>query len=113
MNDASKKNGRTEEWRAINAAIARMRASIMAVVFGLTGGAGLFLATIWLVIQGPEPGQPVGGTLRLLNHYFPGYEVTWAGSLLGFLYGALTGGVLGWGVAMVYNLIAAKRHGPA
>jgi hypothetical protein len=102
-----------EEWKAIDSAIARMRASIMAVVFGLTGGSGLFLATLWLVIRGPEPGHPVGGTLRLLNHYFPGYEVTWGGSLLGLVYGGLTGGIVGWSVAMVYNLIATKRHGPA
>src|SRR5262245_5162403 len=112
MNDAAK-SGRREEWDAVNAAIARLRASIMAVVFGLTGGSGLFLATIWLVIRGPEPGQPIGGTLSLLNHYFPFYEVTWGGSLLGFFYGSLTGGIIGYSVAMVYNLIAGKRHGPA
>jgi hypothetical protein len=112
MNDAANRGNR-EEWRAIDAAIARLRASIMAVVFGLTGGTGLFLATIWLVIRGPSPGQPIGGTLSLLNHYFPFYEVTWAGSFLGFFYGALTGGLIGYGVAIVYNLIAAKRHGPA
>ncbi len=111
MNAVPEQN-RREEWKAIDTAIARLRASIMAVVFGLTGGFGLFLATIWLVIRGPSPGQPVGGTLRLLNHYFPFYQVTWGGSLLGFFYGALTGGLIGWGVAMVYNLIAAKRHGP-
>src|SRR5262245_56317237 len=113
MNDAAQnKNSRREEFRAIDAAIARLRASIMAVVFGLTGGTGLFLATIWLVIRGPAPGFQVGETLSLLNHYFPYYEVTWSGSLLGFFYGGLTGGILGWSVAMVYNLIAAKRHGP-
>src|SRR5688500_6250043 len=102
MSDAISK-ARREEWRAIETSIARLRASIMAVVFGLMGGTGLFLATIWLVIRGPAPGYEVGETLSLLNHYYPGYEVTWGGSLLGFFYGALAGGAIGWGVAMVYN----------
>ena len=100
----------TAEWRAIDRAIARLRASVMAVVFGLLGGTGLFLATIWLVLRGAAPGIPVGGTLRLLNNYFPGYDVTFAGSLLGFGYGALTGAVIGWAVAMTYNVIVNRRH---
>jgi hypothetical protein len=108
---AERPRERSEEWKAIDAAIARLRASIMAVVFGLLGGTGLFVATMWLVIQGPVGGHPVGGTLSLLNHYFPGYEVTFGGAFLGFGYGALAGATIGWTVAMVYNLIAAKRHG--
>jgi hypothetical protein len=111
--DSRREDSRRAEWKAIDVAIARLRASIMAVVFGLMGGTGLFLATIWLVIRGPAPGYEVGENLSLLNQYFPYYEVTWRGSVLGFFYGALTGGIIGWGVAMIYNLIAAKRHGPA
>ena len=34
--------------------IARLRASVMAVVFGLTGGTGLWVATAWLLIRGGE-----------------------------------------------------------
>lgn len=102
----------TEEWRTIDRAIARLRAGMMAMVFGLLGGMGLFVATIWLVIRGPAPGATaVGPTLGLLNNYFPGYEVTAVGSLLGFFYGALTGAILGWAVAFIYNLVASKRHG--
>ena len=101
-----------EQWRTIDRAIARLRASVMAVVFGLLGGAALFVATIWLVIRGPAPGATnVGLTLGLLNNYFPGFEVTWLGSLLGLFYGALTGALIGWAIALIYNLVAAKRHG--
>ena len=67
-----------KEWELINKTIARLRASVMAVVFGLVGGLGLFLATAWLLIQG---GPGVGYHLSLLDNYFPGYTVTWPGCL--------------------------------
>ncbi len=100
-----------QDWKTIDRAIARLRASVMAVVFALLGGTGLFVATLWLVIRGPAPGATeVGLTLGLLNNYFPGYTVTWVGSLLGFFYGALVGMVVGWVFALIYNLVAGKRH---
>jgi hypothetical protein len=94
----------------IHAAIARLRAHVMAVVFGFSGGTLLFLITIWLVIRGPAaPGEPVGPHLELLSQYFPGFEVSWVGSLIGFVYGALTGAVIGWVIAFVYNAIVDRR----
>ena len=86
--------------------VARLRAGIVAVVTGLVAGSGLFLATLWLVVKG---GPHVGQNLGLLRAYYPGYTVTWAGSLVGFFYGALTGAVLGWCVAWLYNLLASRR----
>jgi hypothetical protein len=73
----------------------------------MVGGFGLMTATLWLVIKG---GPGAGKTLGLLNAYYPGYTVTWGGSLLGFVYGALTGAVLGGLVAWLYNSIAARRN---
>ena len=95
------------EAQRLRTAIARLRASIMALVFGLTGGVGLTVATVWLVIRG---GDPVGPHLSLLRHYLPGYSVTWPGAVLGFLYGTLTGAVVGFAVAWIYNRIADRRH---
>ena len=86
--------------------IARLRAAIVAVVSGMVVGFGLFAATAWLVIKG---GPTVGPTLGLLRAYYPGYSVTWAGSLIGFAYGALTGAILGWCVASLYNLLSRIR----
>jgi len=95
---------------AIHKAIARLRADVMSLVFGIIGGALLFLVTIWLVIRGPTFGQPTVGThLGLLNHYFPGYEVTVLGSFIGLLYGALAGSAIGWIFAFVYNTVAEMR----
>jgi hypothetical protein len=86
--------------------IARIRAGIVAIVSGMVVGFGLFAATAWLLIKG---GEDVGKNLNLLGAYFPGYSVTWPGSVVGFFYGALTGAVLGWSVAWLYNLLADWR----
>lgn len=95
------------EWALINHAIAQLRASVMSVVFGLTSGVGLFIATAWLVIRG---GANVGQTLGLLRHYLPGYSVTWAGAFLGFFYAAIIGGIVGWVVAFIYNWMVARHE---
>jgi hypothetical protein len=99
------------ELESIHHSIARLRADVMAVVFAITCGTLFFLVTIWLVLRGPSDGQPtVGPHLGLLNHYFPGYEVTVLGSFIGLFYGVLTGAVVGWIIAFVYNAVADKRR---
>jgi protoporphyrinogen oxidase len=69
---------------------------------GVLGGLGLFAATLILVFAG---GPVVGPTLGLLGHYFPGYSVTWSGSLLGLFYGFLSGFIGGWLFAGLRNLV--------
>ena len=90
----------------IETAVARLRAGILAIVFGMVGGAGLFVATAWLLIKG---GENVGATLGLLGNYLPGYAVTWPGAVVGLLYGALIGAAMGWTLARVYNRLARRR----
>jgi len=97
------------EWKLLETAIARLRASIMAVVFGFFGGTALFAATALLLIRDVKP---VGPHLALLSNYFPGYTMTWTGSLIGFLYGAGLGAAIGWSVAWLYNRIVNLRHPP-
>ena len=100
-------NNREAEWALIDHAVARLRALVMALVFGFTAGTGLFIATAWLVIRG---GEQVGPTLGLLRHYLPGYSVTWPGAFVGFFYLVVLGGVTGWVVAFIYNQIVAIRN---
>ncbi len=97
-----------QEELALARAVARLRAGVMAAVFGLTAGSGLWLATVWLVIRG---GENVGAHLKLLRVYFPGYTVTWGGAFLGFVYGALVGGLAGFLLAWIYNRLADWRAG--
>ena len=87
-------------------AVARLRAAVMAVAFGMTGGVGLCVATVWLLARG---GENVGQHLGLLGHYFPGYSVTWSGAVLGLVYGAVVGALIGAAIAWTYNTIAMAR----
>lgn len=84
----------------IDGAVVRLRARVMALVFGSAFGSVLFLMTAWLVIRG---GENVGAHLGLLAHYFPGYTVTWGGSVLGGLYGFGLGAGFGFLLARIYN----------
>lgn len=91
----------------IRAAVARLRAGILAIVCGLLAGTGLFVATGWLVLQG---GETVGRHLGLLRYYLPGYSVTWSGAFLGFFYGVLLGALVGGLIGWIYNRVADLRH---
>lgn len=106
----SKEHFSEDEWKTIGQAIARLRASVMAVTFGIAGGLILFMATSWLLIIGPTGGsEHVGPTLGLLSNFFPGYSVTWSGAVVGLFYGALSGAVAGFVLAFIYNLIVGLR----
>jgi hypothetical protein len=96
----------SREREEISRSIARIQAGVLAVAGALIGGVGLFVVTIWLVLKG---GQDVGQHLQLLGQYFIGYSVTWVGSIIGFFYGALTGGIVGWAVGTIYNKIVSIR----
>jgi hypothetical protein len=90
----------------ISRAVAKIQAWVLAVVCGLIGGLGLFIMTVWLLLEG---GPQVGSHLELLSNYFIGYSVTWSGSFVGLFYGALTGGICGWAVGIIYNKIVSNR----
>jgi hypothetical protein len=87
--------------------VVSIQAGVLAFVFAVIGGLGLFLVTAWLLVKG---GEHVGAHLNLLGQYLIGYSVTWTGSLVGLIYGALIGGVLGWSIGKLYNLIAQARQ---
>lgn len=89
-----------ENERDLKKAIARLNARAWGVAFGLLLGTGLFLATNLLVLKG---GETVGPHLGLLGVYFPGYTVTFLGSIIGFVYAFVLGYGLGRLIGAVYN----------
>lgn len=71
--------------------------------FGIVFGLGLFVATNWLVLKG---GSNVGAHLSLLRQYFPGYSVTFTGSLVGFAEAFVVGFIVGFLLVWIYNVMA-------
>ena len=91
----------------VGKAVARIQTSVLTVVFALISGCGLFLMTVWLLIRS---GKRVGLHLQLLGNYFPGYSVTWHGSVIGFFYAAVVGGLIGWSIGTIYNKVVSFRQ---
>ena len=85
-------------------AVVRLNAKLLGFVLGTLLGSGLFLVTIFLVIKG---GDKVGQHLVLLSQFFPGYSVTYGGSVVGFVYAFAVGMVIGSVLGAVYNKVAS------
>ena len=86
----------------LETAVLRLNNTVHGLVFGLAGGSVIFLATVFLLIKG---GDDVGAHLWLLMNFFPGYGVTYTGSVVGFAYGFVLGFVAGWLTAWIYNRV--------
>lgn len=91
------------EEERLEMAVVKLNAKLLGIVLGLLLGTGLFLATNFLVLKG---GPNVGEHLALLAQYFPGYRVTFLGSLIGFFYAFVVGFVIGAALGAVYNKVA-------
>lgn len=80
-------------------AISRRNALALSTAIGAISGAGVFVATLVLVIKGgPNPGP----MLSHLRYYLPGYSVSWAGAFLGLLGGFVEGFLLSLPSAWLY-----------
>jgi hypothetical protein len=81
-------------------AFARLDPIALGAAVGVLSGVGLFGMTVVLVLRG---GIWVGMHLSRLSNYLIGYDVTWAGSVVGLVEGAVAGFLLGVGLAMLWN----------
>ncbi len=89
-----------EDKEELHKAILRLNARAWGITVGLLMGGGLFVGTNFLIIKG---GANVGQHLGLLSIYFPGYRVTFVGSLLGFMYLFVIGYGIGRTIGALYN----------
>jgi hypothetical protein len=99
--------GDGELQRLVRMRVRRVSALEFGVAVGIVAGLALFVGTNWLVLKG---GPVVGPHLALLGHFFIGYEVTFLGSLVGFLWAAACGFALAWTGGWVYNAVADLRE---
>ncbi len=91
------------EEQQLERAVILLNGRLLGIVLGFLFGIGLFLATNFLVLKG---GPHVGAHLGLLGQFFPGYRVTFWGSVIGFWYMFVVGLILGIVLGAVYNKIA-------
>ena len=89
-----------DELRQVEKTLMRMNEQGCGIAFGLLLGLGLFVATNILVVKG---GEVVGPHLGLLSMFFPGYRVTFLGSIIGFVYAFVVGYGFGRTVSVIYN----------
>ncbi len=73
---------------------------------GVLPAAALFLVTNVLVMKG---GEEVGPLLSQLHIYFPGYAVSFVGSLIGTAYVFVLGYVVGRSIGGIYNRLVTPR----
>jgi hypothetical protein len=86
--------------------ILRLNGRAWGIAAGLLLGGGLFFATVLLVLKG---GPDAGRHLSLLRVFFPGYQISFVGAIIGFVYAFVVGYALGRIVGSVYNRLVASR----
>ena len=95
----------------IEEALARVFANYDSVALGsavgVVAGALVFLATAILLMRG---GDPVGPNLSLLGHYLLGYEISWAGAVLGLVEAGLGGFGFGFVLASMVNGVVDRER---
>jgi hypothetical protein len=87
--------------------VIRLSRRALGLTLGILLALGIFAATNFLVLKG---GPHVGAHLQLLDQFFPGYKVTFLGSLVGAGYAFVLGYISGWIVAAVYNAVVLFRN---
>ena len=83
-------------------AFGRVDPVAVGVAMGAVGGAGGAGATAVLLLRG---GPLVGLHLQRLGFYFPGYNVSWGGALVGLVEGALWAAAGGYVLGMLFSRV--------
>jgi hypothetical protein len=96
-----------EEQQVLKKTILQANEQGWGIAAGLVFGVGLLIATNLLVLKG---GERVGWHLGMLRVYFPGYSVTFLGSLVGFVYAFVIGYGIGRTVVTIYNRLTASMR---
>ena len=76
----------------------------LGISLGIVVSASLALLTLFFVIQSD---LSLATDISLINQFFPGYSVTFSGTILGAAYGFLVGFIIGWLFAFVRNAATA------
>jgi hypothetical protein len=83
-----------------------MKVKAFAVAAGILWGFLLFALTLLETVRG------VGHTLGALSALYPGYSVTYLGSVAGLVYGFVSGALIGAAFCWLYNRLAGTPAKP-
>lgn len=75
----------------------------LGLAIGVLWGAGLFLATLWVLFMGG------GEHLILLRKFYLGYAISIPGAVIGLVWAFIDGFIGGWLLAWLYNRFARPR----
>lgn len=79
----------------------KLNMGAFALAFGIWWGAGIFIATWWLIVTGAEPGAAI-----LIDRFYLGYSISPLGSLAGLVWGFICGTICGGILAWLYNVLS-------
>jgi hypothetical protein len=77
-------------------------------VKGLSLSTGILLAAVVFLVTLVRLWMGAGGHLGLLTAMYPGYSVSYIGSLIGLVYGFASGAILGALLACLYNKLGKQ-----
>jgi len=76
----------------------KLKKNAFGLAMGVVMGVGVFLATIIVIIK--EGGEH----LIILRQFFPGYSISFIGSIFGLIEGFISGYIIGWILIALYNI---------
>jgi hypothetical protein len=79
----------------------RLNTRAFALTCGFVWGAVVFLATVWLLLFGYE-----GYLMKNLDHFYLGYSYSYAGAVVGGIWGLVDGLICGFVFAWLYNKLS-------
>jgi hypothetical protein len=81
----------------------RLNVRAFALTAGIVWGVSVCLATLWLIALGYK-----GDLIRVLDHFYLGYNFSFLGALIGLLWGFVDGLAFGALFAWLYNRLVNK-----
>jgi len=74
----------------------------LGLALGIVWGLLVFIGTLWVsALQG-------GHHLFYLKQFYPGYEISFWGAVVGLFWGFISGYIIGWSFAWFYNIFEKK-----
>jgi hypothetical protein len=84
----------------------KLRVRALGLSVGATAGLGIFIATILDVVRDK------GTTLLSISSFFFGYDITYVGAFIGFIWGCVYGFICGALIAWCYNMFQGILYKP-